>query len=43
MGNLLDMSAPVVPRDVLNVEDLEEFESNEVVVRVLVLLGDCVC
>ena len=37
------MSAPVVPRDVLNVEDFEEFESNEVVVRVLVLLGDGIC
>ena len=34
------MPASVVPRYVLNVEDLEEFESHEVVVRVLVLLGD---
>ena len=36
------MTPPVVPRDVLNVEDLEEFELHEVVIGMSVLLRKCI-
>ena len=32
------MAAAVVPRHVLDVEDLKEFKSNEVIVRMLIFL-----
>ena len=42
LRHLLNVTPPVVPRDVLDVEDLEEFELHEVVVGMSVLLGKCV-
>ena len=37
------MTAAVVPRHVLHVEDLEEFELDEVIIGMCVILGQCIC
>ena len=36
------MPTTIVPRNVLDVENLQKFESNEVIVRMLILLGESI-
>ena len=42
LGYLLDMPTTIIPRNVLDVEDLQKFESNKVIVRMLILLGQSI-
>ena len=42
LGHLLYVTPSIVPGDVLDVEDLEEFKSHEAIVSMLVFLSDCV-
>ena len=37
------MAAAVVPRHVLNVQDLKKFKSHEVIVRMLIFLCESIC
>ena len=37
------MAPSIVPRNILNVQDLQEFKFHEVIVRMLILFRDGVC